>query len=298
MKRIDPADLSTFLAVARHRSFRAAATELGVSPSALSHSLRAIEERLGLRLLNRTTRSVALTEAGQQLYDRISPAFRDIADAVEDLNAFRGRPMGTLRLNAARQAAQLAVMPLVTRFLEAYPQVQVEVTIDNAFSDIVGEGFDAGVRFGEAIAADMIAVPIGPRQRSAVVGSPDYFERHPRPRTPHDLRGLPCIRYRFMSGALYAWEFEKAGAAVEVQVDGPLTLSDQDMMVDSAIAGTGLAYVFEGQVTQPLAEGRLVRVLEDWCPYYPGFFLYYPSRRQLPAALRSFVDFIRMPGIS
>ncbi|RJF87609.1 LysR family transcriptional regulator [Oleomonas cavernae] len=293
MRRIDPADLATFLAVARHRSFRAAAAELGVSPSALSHSLRAIEERLGVRLLNRTTRSVGLTEAGERLFARVSPAFRDINDAIEDLNAFRGRPMGTLRLNTARQAAQLAVLPVVNRFLAAFPDIRVEVVIDSAFSDIVGEGFDAGVRFGEAIAGDMIAVPIGPRQRSAVVASPEYFQRHDRPRSPHDLRNLPCIRYRFASGALYRWEFERGGAEVEVEVDGPLTLNEQDVMVDCALAGAGLAYVFEGQVEALLAEGRLIRVLEDWCPYYPGFFLYYPSRRQLPPVLRAFVDFTK-----
>ena len=296
MKRIDPADLTTFLAVARHRSFRAAATELAVSPSALSHSLRAIEERLGVRLLNRTTRSVGLTEAGERLFARVSPAFRDINDAIEDLNAFRGRPMGTLRLNTARQAAQLALLPVVNRFLAAFPDVRVEVVIDSAFSDIVGQGFDAGVRFGEAIAGDMIAVPIGPRQRSAVVASPAYFQRHARPRTPHDLRNLPCIRYRFASGALYRWEFERGGSQIEVEVDGPLTLSEQDVMVDCALAGAGLAYVFEGQVEALLAEGRLIRVLEDWCPYSPGFFLYSPSRRQLPAALRAFVDFTKAAG--
>lgn len=293
MKRIDPADLATFLAVARHRSFRAAATELSVSPSALSHSLRAIEERLGVRLLNRTTRSVGLTEAGDRLFARVNPAFRDINDAIEDLNAFRGQPMGTLRLNTARQAAQLAVLPVVNRFLAAFPDIRVEVVIDSAFSDIVGEGFDAGVRFGEAIAGDMIAVPIGPRQRSAVVASPAYFQRHRRPKTPHDLRNLPCIRYRFASGALYRWEFERGGSPIEVEVDGPLTLNEQDVMVDCALAGAGLAYVFEGQVEALLAQGRLIRVLEDWCPYYPGFFLYYPSRRQLPAALRAFVDFTK-----
>lgn len=293
MKRLDPSDLMPFLAVARHRSFRAAAAELGVTPSALSHSLRAIEERLDVRLLNRTTRSVGLTEAGQQLFARISPAFRDIGDAIEDLNAFRGRPMGTLRINTARQAAQLAVMPVVNRFIAAYPEIRVEVVVNNSFSDIVGEGFDVGVRFGEAIAADMIAMPIGPRQRSAVVASPDFLARHGHPATPHDLRGLPCIRFRFTSGLYYRWEFERGGTELEVEVDGPLALSEQDLMVDAAADGVGLAYVFEGQVQADLASGRLVRVLEDWCPYYPGFFLYYPSRRQLPAALRAFVDFSR-----
>ena len=291
--QVSPTDLALFLAVARHRSFRQAAVERGVSPSAVSHALRAIEERLGVRLLNRTTRSVALTEAGQRLFARVSPAFRDIDDAIEDLNAFRGRPAGILRINAARQAAQLALMPVVTRFLAAYPEIRVEVTIEAALTDVVAAGFDAGVRFGERIAADMIAVPLGPRQRSAVIASPEYLARHPTPRSPHDLRSLPCIRYRFSSGVLYRWEFERGGDEIAVEVDGPLTLSEQDLMVDAALSGLGLAYVFEGQVEALLAEGRLVRVLADWCPYYPGFFLYYPSRRQLPAALRAFVDFAR-----
>ncbi|XXF80167.1 LysR family transcriptional regulator [Myxococcaceae bacterium GXIMD 01537] len=296
MKRIEPGDLASFLAIATHRSFRQAAVELGVSASALSHALRGLEERLGVRLVNRTTRSVALTEAGEQLYERIHPAFRDIRDAVEGLNAFRGRPMGTLRLNAARQSAQLALLPLLTRFLKAYPDVRVDLQVDDAMTDIVSEGFDAGVRFGERVAADMIAVPIGPRQRSAVVASPEYLSRHATPRTPHDLRELPCIRYRFLGGALYRWEFERDGEEVEVEVNGPLTLGDQQLMIHAALDGVGLAYVFEALVQPQLTEGRLVRVLEDWCPSYPGFFLYYPSRRQLPAALRAFVDFARASG--
>src|ERR1700754_5297210 len=206
--RIDPSDLATFLAIARHRSFRAAATELGVSASALSHALRNIEERLDLRLINRTTRSVALTEAGQLLFARISPAFRDIDDALEDLNNFRGKPAGTLRFNAARQSTQLVLLPIVTRFLKSFPDVNVEIIINDALIDTVAAGFDAGVRFGETLAADMHAVPLGPRHRFAVVGSPAYFKQHKLPATPHDLKELPCIRYRFSGGALYHWEFE------------------------------------------------------------------------------------------
>ena len=293
MKRIDPADLSTFLAIATHRSFRRAAVELGVTASALSHALRAIEERLGLRLVNRTTRSVSLTEAGERLYARIKPAFLDITDAIEDLNLFRSAPVGTLRINAAKSSTRLVLLPIVTRFLAAYPDVQAELVVDDALVDVVSAGFDAGVRFGETIAADMIAVPIGPRQRSAIVGSPDYFRRHAAPRTPQDLLAVPCIRYRFTGGSFYRWEFERGAMPVEIEVDGPLALSDQDLMVDAALAGTGLAYVFEGVAAHALADGSLVRVLEDWCPYYPGFYLYYPSRRQLPAALRAFIDFAR-----
>ena len=295
--RIDPSDLATFLAIARHRSFRAAATELGVSASALSHALRNIEERLDVRLINRTTRSVALTEAGARLFERISPAFRDIDDALEDLNSFRGKPAGTLRFNAARQSTQLVLLPIVTKFLKAFPDVNVEIVVNDALIDMVAAGFDAGVRFGETIAADMIAVPIGPRHRFAVVGSPGYFRRHKPPITPHELKDLPCIRYRFVSGTFYRWEFERGGVEVEIDVAGPLTINDQYLMLDAARGGAGLAFVFEAQAEELIARSELIRVLADWCPAYPGFFLYYPSRRQLPAALRAFVDFARAAKI-
>jgi len=290
---IDPSDLAIFLAIARHRSFRVAATELGVSPSALSHALRSVEERLDIRLINRTTRSVALTEAGARLFERISPAFRDIDDALEDLNSFRGRPAGRLRINAARQSTQLVLLPIVAKFLKVFPDINVEIVVNDALIDMVAAGFDAGVRFGETIAADMIAVPIGPRHRFAVVGSPGYFETRTPPLTPHDLKGLPCVRYRFTSGTLYRWEFERGGIELDIDVEGPLTLNDQDLMLDAALDGVGLAFVFEAQAEELIAKRKLVRVLGDWCPAYPGFFLYYPSRRQLPAALRAFVDFAR-----
>lgn len=293
MARIDPSDLSAFLAIANHRSFRAASVQLGVSASALSHALRSVEERLGVRLFNRTTRSVALTEAGERLYARVSPAFRDINDALDDLNNFRDRPAGTLRFNAAKQSSRLVLLPVVTRFMRAYPDVRVEIMTDDALVDTVAAGFDAGVRFGETIAADMIAVPLGPRHRFAVVGSPKYFKQNKRPQVPADLRDLPCVRFKFVSGAMYRWEFERGGIELDIEVDGPLTLNDQDLMVEAALDGLGLAYVFEAQVEKLLASGKLVHVLDDWCPAYPGFFLYYPSRRQLPAALRAFVDFAR-----
>ena len=293
MSRIGPAELATFLAIARHRSFRGAAVELGVSASALSHALRNIEERLDLRLVNRTTRSVALTEAGERLFARVSPAFQDIDDALEDLNTFRGKPTGTLRFNAARQSAQLVLLPIVTRFQKAYPEISVEIAVNDGLVDMVSAGFDAGIRFGETIAADMIAVPIGPRQRSAVVASPAFFKQHTPPQTPHELKNLPCIRFRFWGGALYRWEFERGGIELEIDVTGPLTLNDQDLMVDAALDGAGLAYVFEKQVEDLIAKKKLVRVLADWCPAYPGFFMYYPSRWQLPAALRAFVDFVK-----
>jgi DNA-binding transcriptional LysR family regulator len=293
MRTIGPSDLTSFLAVARHKSFRRAADELGCTPSALSHALRALEERLDLRLVNRTTRSVALTEAGERLHARVAPAFRDIDDALDDLNNFRGTPIGTLRFNAARVSARVALLPLVTRFLARHPGVSVEIAVDNGLVDMVSKGFDAGVRFGETIAQDMIAVPIGGQQRSAVVASPEFFERHPRPTEPEHLQGLPCIGLRFQSGRLYGWEFEKDGVERIVEVEGRLILDDQDLMIDAVRDGAGIAYLFEAQVEADLAAGRLVRVLDDWCPPYAGMYLYYPSRRQMPAALRAFVDFVR-----
>lgn len=293
MARIDPADLSVFLAIARQGSFRRAAAELGVTPSALSHSLRLVEERIGIRLINRTTRSLALTDAGARLFARINPAFLDINDAIDELNRFRDTPFGTLRLNVPRICARFVLLPIVTRFLAAFPDIQLEIVVNDALVDVVAEGFDAGIRFGESIAADMIAVPIGPRLSFAVVGTQGYFARHGKPVTPRDLAGKPCIRYRFMSGTLYDWEFERGGEEIAVAVDGPLTLSEQDVMVDAALAGAGMAYLFEEQVRGHIASGALVRVLEDWCPYYPGFYLYYPSRRQMPSALRAFIDFAR-----
>ncbi len=293
MTQIDPTDLRAFLAIARHLSFRKAADELGCTASALSHALRNIEERLGVRLANRTTRSVALTEAGEQLHARIAPAFRDIADALDDLNNFRDRPVGTLRINTARVSAQMLVLTMVTSFVAKYPDLHVDLTVNDDLVDMVADGCDCGVRFGETLAQDMIAVPIGPRQRTAIVASPAFFERHPRPERPEQLRELPCIRFRFASGRLYAWEFERGGVELAIEVDGPITLGDQDLMVQAALDGAGIAFAFEQQVADLVAEGRLVRVLEDWCPYYSGFFLYYPSRRQMPAPLRAFVDFVK-----
>ncbi|USU13789.1 LysR family transcriptional regulator [Sphingomonadaceae bacterium OTU29THOMA1] len=293
MKNVSPTDLSVFLAIARNRSFRKAADELGVTASALSHSLRALEDRLGLRLFNRTTRSVALTEAGELLFDRVAPAFRDIDDALEDLNSFRGSPSGTVRINASRIATEMVLLPLSTRFLQAHRGVQLEIVVDNQLGDMVSSGFDAGVRFGETIAQDMIAVPIGPRQRSAVVASPAFVEKHGKPSTPQQLKDVPCIRFRFDSGRFYAWEFERGGVEIAVEVDGPITLGDQSLMVQAALDGVGVAYAFHDQVEHLVTSGRLVRLLDDWCPYYSGFYLYYPSRRQIPAPLRAFVDFVR-----
>ncbi len=293
MRRIEPRDLTLFLAIAQHGNFRRAAYELGCTPSALSHALRALEARLDVRLVNRTTRSVAMTEAGQRLYNRVAPAFQEIGDAIDDLNTFRDAPNGKLRINAARSSAQIAVLPIVTRFLAAYPKIAVEVAIDSTLIDLVSEGFDAGVRLGEIVSKDMIAVPLGGRQRSAYVASPAFFRRHAVPMAPTELKDLPCIRLRFTSGRFYAWEFERGGETVTVDVDGRLSVGDLDLAIQAALEGTGIAFALESQVAEHVAAGRLVRVLEDWCPPYAGFYLYYPGRRQLPSALRAFVDFVR-----
>jgi DNA-binding transcriptional LysR family regulator len=227
------------------------------------------------------------------LFDRVDPAFRDIDSAIEELNVWRGTPIGTLRINAALASARLELMPLLAGFLSANPSVQVEIIAQTALIDTVAQGYDAGVRFGERIAADMIAVPIGQRRRFAVVGSPGYFERWPRPAHPRDLIGLPCIRYRFERGDDYHWEFERAGEELEIAVDGPFTTNEHELMLSAALDGIGLAFVFEEMIADYIAAGRLERVLGDWCPYWPGLYLYYPSRRQMPTPLRAFIDFAR-----
>jgi len=237
-----------------------------------------------------------LTEAGETLLARVAPAFRDIEDALDDLNNFRGTPTGRLKINSSRAGARMVLLPLAARFLASHPGISIEIVVENDLVDMVSQGFDAGIRFGEVIAQDMIAVPIGPRQSTAIVATPEFFEAHARPTLPEQLKSLPCIGFRFGSGRLYDWEFERGGVEVAVEVSGALVLDDQDMMVDAALSGAGIAFTFEDQVKELVAEGRLVRVLQDWCPYYPGLYLYYPSRRQMPAALRAFVDFIRSQG--
>jgi DNA-binding transcriptional LysR family regulator len=293
MKSPSAADLSVFLCTAQYLNFSKAAIELGLTPSALSHSVKALENRLGVRLFNRTTRSVALTEAGERLYARLKPAFRDIDDALEDLNHFRDKPSGNLRITSGRQACELVLLPIASEFLQLYPDIRLEVVESDALLDIVANGFDAGLRFGDRLEADMVSLPIGPTMRSVVVGSPAFFQRHAAPRKPEDLHALPCIRHRYPSGSMYRWELERGGIAQEIEINGPLTLGDVSLMVGPALQGLGLAYVFEDMVSEHLASGRLVQVLADWCPYYPGLHLYYPSRRHVPAALKAFIDFVR-----
>jgi DNA-binding transcriptional LysR family regulator len=281
-------------AVARHRSFAGAAAELGVSSPAVSQAVKQLEARLGVRLFNRTTRSVAATEAGEAFLARVAPAVGDLLAATEALDGFRDRPRGLLRLNAGRVVAATVLRRVMPAFLAAHPEVQVEVSVDDGFRDIVAEGFDAGFRLGESVAGDMVAVPFGPPMQIAVVGAPGYFRRRPRPATPADLAQHDLIRYRFpSSGALYRWEFVADGRPVEVETQGRLVCNDSLAMVDAALDGLGLAYTFDLAVEEHLRRGRLVRVLQPLCPTYPGFAIYYPGRRQLPPKLRSFIDFGR-----
>lgn len=288
--RPDLNELQIFAAVARHRSFRKAAEERNVTASSLSHAMRALEARLGIRLLNRTTRSVVPTEAGEHLYARVARLMLELDQALDEVNDFRDTLRGSLRLNVPRPAARLLLAPLLSGFLKAHPGVKIEVITDDGLLDIVAQGFDAGVRFGERLALDMVAVPIGAPQKFVVVAAPALLAARPAPATPLALRGLPCIGRKFPSGVLYAWEFERAGQAVEVVVDGPLVLDDDDMMVAAALDGIGYAFVYESYAREPIRQGRLVQLFDDWCPSMPGFYLYYPSRRHMSAVLRGFVD--------
>lgn len=287
------AHLQAFAAVARLRSFRRAAGELGVSPSALSHTLRVLEGSLGIRLLNRTTRSVAPTEAGEALLARLEPALRGVQLALESVNVFRDSPMGLLRINAPRAACELVLAPMVARFISSCPGMRVELVADDGIVDIVAAGFDAGVRFGERLQQDMVAMPIGEAQRFVVVAAPSYLSQGPALRHPRDLHLHSCIRLRFPSQAVYQWEFERRRERLEVEVDGPVTLNDMASIVGVAVAGTGLAYVYEQYASAAIERGALVTVLDSWCPPESAFQFYYPSRTLLSAGLSAFVAQIR-----
>lgn len=284
--------LMAFCKVAEHRGFTPAAAALEVSPSALSQAIRALEARLGVRLLNRTTRSVSLTEAGEAYLARIGPALSDVLDAGEQLHALQGRPSGVLRINAARIAVAMVLRPLLADFLKAYPDVQVELSNDEGYIDIVERGFDAGVRLGESVQKDMVAIPLGGPVKVAIVGSPDYFKRHPAPRHPSDLVKHDCVRFRFSgSGAIYKWELMLDERLVEHEIGGSLTVSDSLYSVEAALDGMGLAYTFEPLVTTHLRNNALKRVLTAYSPTFPGFYLYHPSRRQQPSKLAALVAF-------
>ncbi len=285
-------DLDAFVAVVRHRNFRRAARERGVAVSTLSQSVRHLEERLGVRLLNRTTRSVTPTEAGEKLAARLSPIFSEMTDAIDEVNGFRDTPTGTLRLNVPG-AAQPILAPKIARFLGQYPGIRLEVTVDNNLIDVFAQGFDAGVRYDESLALDMIAVPIGPPQRFTVVASPDHARGHGLPERPEDLLRRPCIRHRFLSGAMVPWEFEKDGETVKIEPEGALVTNSPELAIRAAEDGLGWYATFEDFVRPALAAGRLVEALVPWCPHFPGPSLYYPSRRHVPAPLRAFIDFVR-----
>jgi len=293
MKRAGLVELNAVVAVANHRSFRAAAVELGMSPSALSHAIAALEQRMGVRLFNRTTRSVSLSEAGARFLARARPALQELSEAMESAAEFRDTPTGTLRINASATAVRLILVPIVLEFLRRYPDMSVDLVSEDRLVDIVAEGFDAGVRLAEAVPRDMIAIRCSPDVGFAVVGSKRYFERHQPPKVPGDLLSHDCIRFRMPSGPIYRWEFEKRGEEVKVDVKGRITLSDRAATVDAALAGVGLAYLSEWAVASHVAAGRLVRVLEDWTSAYPGLRLYYPGHRHVPAGLRAFIDVLR-----
>lgn len=292
MSDLDLRDLDAFVAIARTKNFRRAAREQGVSVSSFSQRLRDMEERLGVRLLNRTTRSVALTEAGELLLARAAPAISDVNAALDEVRTLRGVPSGRLRINAPPPAIDLVLAPMVAPFLAAYPQIELEIVAESAFVDIVGGGFDAGVRYGEHLAQDMIAVSLSPPQRYAVVASPDYIEKYGRPKHPKDLLDHASIRTRFGSGAMLDWEFERAGRAVKVAPRAKLIGTYLGLAMQAALDGAGVWMTFDGYVHDAIKSGALVSVLDDWCAPFPGPFLYYPSRRQPPPALAAFVSFV------
>ncbi len=296
MNRSQLSQLAVLAAVAAHGSFRAAAKELAIAPSAVSHAVAALEESLGVRLLARTTRSVAPTEAGRRLLERIAPALEEIDQALGAAVEAKDRPAGTLRISAPLTAVHLVLAKRLGAFARTYPDVTLDLRIDNAFTDIVAAGFDAGIRLGENLEADMIVARLGGELRGAVVASPAYLETHAAPLHPRDLSRHRCLRQRFPGGRIYRWEFEKDGQALEVGVDGPLIVNDDRVLLEAALDGAGFAWLMEDFVRDHLAAGRLVRVLEDWCPPFPGLHLYYPSRRQMRPALRAFIDFFRQPA--
>jgi DNA-binding transcriptional LysR family regulator len=297
MPRHNVNDLLAFLAVAKERNFTRAAAKLGVSQSALSHTVRGLEERLGLRLLTRTTRSVSPTEAGEHLIRTVGPRFEEIEAELAALSELREKPAGTIRITAIDYVADTILWPKLARLLREYPDIKVEIAIDYGLTDIVAQRYDAGVRSGEQVAKDMIAVRIGPDMRMAVVGAPSYFRNRSEPKTPQELIGHDCINLRLPThGGLYAWEFEKGDHELRVRVEGQLVFNGTAQMLNAALAGFGLAYVPE-DLAQPLvAKERLRRVLEDWCPPFPGYHLYYPSRRQHLAAFALLVDALRYRG--
>ncbi|MEG0112604.1 MAG: LysR family transcriptional regulator [Comamonas sp.] len=284
---------AVFLAVASRESFRGAAIDLDITPSAVSHSVKGMEQRLGVRLVNRTTRSVSLTEAGERLAAKLRPAMTAIEDALRDVDQLRQMPRGTVRINASEGAIRIVLLPILAQFLKMYPEVQLDIVSDGRLSDIIGEGFDAGIRLAEAVPKDMISVPLGGDVRFAAVASPQYVAEHGCPQVPQDLYRHACVRFRFESGKIYRWEFERHGASEVIDVKGPLTLTDQPLMVEAAMDGVGIAFVPDHLVQHALKDGRLIRLLEDWCPPFPGLCLCYSGHRQISTALRALIDMVK-----
>jgi DNA-binding transcriptional LysR family regulator len=294
MRREELVDLNAFMTVAEEQNFTRAAARLGTSQSALSHTIRRLETRLGVRLLTRTTRNVAPTEAGERLLATLRPALDSIGTELASLGELRERPAGNIRITTSEHAATTVLWPALQKLLPEYPEINVELVIDSSLTDIVSERFDAGVRLGEALAKDMVAVRIGPELRMAIIGSPSYFAEHSAPTTPQDLAFHRCINLRMLSGGgLYAWELENSDRELRVRVDGQLAFNNTNMIVRAALDGFGLGFVMEDHVADHVAAGRLVRVLEDWCPPFSGYHLYYPSRRQPSAAFSILVDALR-----
>lgn len=297
MRHSDLTDIAAFLAVARESSFTKAAAQLGVSQSALSHTIRGLEERLGLRLLTRTTRSVAPTAAGERLISRVGPRLEEIDAELNALSEMREKPAGRVRINAGDHAARAVLWPALRRLLPEYPDIQVEVMVDQGLSDIVSERYDAGIRLGENLEKDMIAIPVSPEMQLRVVGSPSYFARHPKPVVPQDLQQHNCINRRLTTqGGLYAWEFEKDGRELKVRVDGQLTLNRESAIIDAALHGMGLAIVMEDGIREYVEAGRLETVLDDWSQPFPGYYLYYPSRRHPSPAFAVVAEALRYRG--
>lgn len=296
MPRDELSVLAAFAVVAGERSFTRAADRLGVSRSAISHSIRTLEERLGLRLLARTTRSVAPTDAGERLLARLNPALGDIQGALADVGRLRAKPTGTVRLVASPMAVAAVVWPKLVKFAREHPDVVLDISTEgDSRPDLVAERFDAGIHLGEFVQRDMVAVKVSGPQRAAIVAAPSYFDSHPMPKTPRDLTAHPCIGHRMGArGTVYRWEFEKRGKPVTVAVTGPLVFTDPEFTIRAALDGLGIAYLFEEHVADALARGGLVRVLEDWCPPFDGYFLYYPSRRHQPPALQALIDALRV----
>ncbi len=297
MKPTKVNDLQAFVAVARDQSFSKAAAKLGITPSALSHTMRTLEERLGIRLLARTTRNVSPTEAGERLLRSLAPLFDQIAVEVDALGELRDKPAGTIRLTCTDDQIELCLRPKFSEFLERYPDITLELFVDYGFRNIVEERFDAGIRMGESISKDMIAVRIGPDWRLSLVGSPAYFAAHARPETPHELTRHVCINIRHRpSGPIYAWEFEKDGKAFTVRGEGQLVFNSIMHVLNAALDGLGIGYIPQELVAPCIADGRLVEILPEWCPYFQGFHLYYPNRRQASPAFQAFIDVLRYRG--